>query len=154
MFPSVHRLLLYTEYLSFLYYSWRRHLIQEAQLFIFMSLVLGLFIAASGNKRRGCWWHLHCFSVFCFSGLQPSMTLISLMIFFFSIVPMALVKKSIMKFSFGWWTRNISPARAILLLPFTYPKFSSFYFAGNYIACHMKWGECVIQSEGNHLSFR
>lgn len=51
MFPSVHTLLLYTKYLSFLYYSWRRNLIQEAQLFIFMSLVLGLFIAASGNKR-------------------------------------------------------------------------------------------------------
>lgn len=158
MFPNVQKLLLYTEYLSLLYYSWRKHLIQKPQLFIFMSLLLGLFIAASGNERRGCWWHLYYFSVFCVLGLQPSMALMSLMMFgfvFFSIVPMVLLKKSIIKFSFGWWTRSISPARAILLLLFTYPKeVSQLLFFCELYSLSYEMVRFFMQSEGNQLSFR
>lgn len=155
MFPSVHKLLLYTEYLSFLYYSWRRYLIQEAQLFIFMSLLLGLFIAASGNKRRGCWWHLHYFSVFCFSGLQPSIALMSLMIFFFQLSQWHYSKRVL-------WNFHLADELEISQQPEQYcyyhshipSKFSSFYFAGNHKAFHMKWEDFVMQSEGNRLSFR
>lgn len=145
MFPSVYKLLLYTEYLSFLYYSWRRHLIQEAQLFIFMSLLLGLFIAASGNERRGCWWHLHYFPVFCVLGLHSSMALISLMIVFFQLSQWHYSKRVL-------WNFHLADELEVSHQPEQYcyyhshipSKSSSFYFAGNYIACHVKWEDFVM----------
>lgn len=153
MFPSVHTLLLYTKYLSFLYYSWRRNLIQEAQLFIFMSLVLGLFIAASGNKRLLVTSSL--FLCILFLRLAAINSIDVLNDFFFQLSQWQYSKRLL-------WHFHLADELEISYQPEQYcyyhshvpSKFSSFYFVGNYIACHMKWEDFVMQLERNHSSFR